>query len=231
VADHGTLFLDEVGDMSVEMQKKVLRVLQDGEFRRVGGREPIHVDVRLISASNKELATLVEQGQFRQDLFYRLNVLPVHIPPLRRRPEDIELLIDYFLKRFAAETGAPRKIVRPEVLEVMRRYPWPGNVRELENEVRRLITLGDDQIGIETVSERVRLGASLAHDDIPEGQDLTSKVEAIERREIKRALRESGRNKSRAAELLGISRFTLQRKMEKYKIEVDDSGMPSQNVD
>ncbi|MEW6745117.1 MAG: sigma 54-interacting transcriptional regulator [Planctomycetota bacterium] len=221
IAHEGTLFLDEVGEMSPQMQKKLLRVLQDGEFRRLGGREPIHVDVRLLSASNRDLQSLVEAREFREDLYFRINVLPVMVPPLRQRLDDIPLLVDYFMKHFAAESNRPAKTLRPEVLDMFQRHRWPGNVRELENEVRKLLTLGDDLIGVECVSERIRLGAG-GETEVPAGSDLISKVESMERNEIRRALREAGRNKSRAAALLGISRFTLQRKLEKYGIDLGE---------
>jgi transcriptional regulator with GAF, ATPase, and Fis domain len=220
MAHRGTLFLDEVGDMSPELQKKLLRFLQEGEYRPVGGREPVHVDVRIISASNKDLSELVARGEFREDLMYRLNVLPMRLPPLRERKEDIPLLVDHFMKRFGRESGRSSLKLRPEVMDALVNYHWPGNVREVENEIRMLITFADDPITLDRLSERIRRSMVTPSDEVVR-EGLTGRVEALERGEIRRALEEASGNKSRAAESLGISRFTLQRKMEKYRIGSD----------
>jgi two-component system nitrogen regulation response regulator GlnG len=160
-ADGGTLFLDEVGDMPVEAQTRLLRVLQDGEFTAVGGRVPIKVDVRIVAATHRNLRQMVSQGQFREDLFYRLNVVPVAVPPLRERRTDIPLLVGAFLKQAAAE-GLPLKTVSPEAMARLSAYPWPGNVRELGNLARRLAALhGGDEIGAEAID------AALAGSDAP----------------------------------------------------------------
>jgi transcriptional regulator with GAF, ATPase, and Fis domain len=224
VADRGTLFLDEVGEMSVEMQKKLLRFLQEGDFRPVGGTNPVRVDVRIVSASNRDLLDMVKEHRFRQDLYYRLNVLPINLPPLRERKEDIPLLIDHFLDILCEETGCTRKEIDPQVVDLMCRYPWPGNVRELENEMRRLITLAGDQIDYSVVSEVIKSGPvpELLTDRFKD-LDLNQRVEAIEKHEIVRALGEAGGNKSRAARKLGISRFTLQRKIDKYRLAAGSS--------
>ena len=210
---------------SAEVQKKMLRFLQEGEFRPVGGREPVRVDVRVISASNKDLRELVEQGKFREDLYYRLNVLPIRLPPLRDRREDIPQLVDHFLKRFCTEAGRSVMRLRPEVVDSLLTYHWPGNVRELENEIRMLITFADDPISLDRVSERIRSSSPGIEEDCGDG-GLVAQVEALERREIRRALQEAEGNKSRAAELLGISRFTLQRKLEKYRLGPDGRRLP-----
>jgi transcriptional regulator with PAS, ATPase and Fis domain len=225
MAHRGTLFLDEVGDMSPGMQSKLLRFLQDGEFRPVGGAELVRVDVRIISASNRQLLELVEQGRFRQDLFFRLNVLPLTLPPLRERREDIPQLVKHFLGILCSELDRNVPEIASEVVDVLYRYDWPGNVRELENEMRRLVTLAAETISLDLVSERIRQmpDGSLKLDEL-EGLDLTAKVEAIERHEILEALRACRGNKSRAARKLGISRFTLQRKIEKYSLSVESSG-------
>ena len=223
VAHKGTLFLDEVGDMSPEVQKKMLRFLQEGEFRPVGGREPVHVDVRIISASNKDLNEQVAKGLFREDLMYRLNVLPMRLPPLRDRKDDIPLLVDHFMKRFGRESSRTSLKLRPEVMDALVNYHWPGNVRELENEIRMLITFADDPITLDRVSERIRRSMAMPSEEVAR-EGLTGRVEALERGEIRRALSEAAGNKSRAAESLGISRFALQRKMEKYRIGAD--GQP-----
>ena len=223
-AHQGTLFLDEVGETSLEMQKKLLRVLQEGEVRRVGGKESIQVDVRIISASNRDLRRLVEEKKFREDLFYRLNVLSVDLPPLRDRREDIPLLVEHFLKEAAkGDSNVPRRI-DPRVLDVLTAYDWPGNVRELENEVHRMCALADDVVTEAVLSETVRGGhreppTMVGSDGIESLSDL---VERVETSEILRALRASDGNKTRAAQMLGISRFTLQRKLDKYSIEAED---------
>jgi transcriptional regulator with GAF, ATPase, and Fis domain len=226
MAHKGTLFLDEVGDMSPEVQKKLLRFLQEGEFRPVGGREPVHVDVRILSASNKDLAEMVGKGEFREDLMYRLNVLPMHLPPLRDRKEDVPLLVDHFMRRFLRETGRGQLRMRPEVLDALCAYHWPGNVRELENEIRMLITFADDPITLDRLSERIRRALASPQESATR-EGLTGRVEALERGEIRRALEDAAGNKSRAAEILGISRFALQRKLEKYAIGSDGRPMPA----
>jgi serine/threonine-protein kinase PknK len=221
LADHGTLFLDEVGDMSPEMQKKLLRVLQEGEIRPVGGKVVKKVDVRIISASNKDLRKLVESGDFREDLLYRLKVLTVRMPPLRQRKEDIPALVDHFLKVHSPQ-GKRQKTLGEGVLERLTAHDWPGNVRELENETKLMIALGDDVITPEVLSDAVRRGRrGSVEDEADDGavQNLVELVERVERREIEKALRLAEANKTRASDLLGISRFTLQRKLEKYGME------------
>ncbi|MDJ0523360.1 MAG: sigma 54-interacting transcriptional regulator, partial [Planctomycetota bacterium] len=217
LADKGTLFLDEVGDMSPDMQKKLLRALQEGEIRPVGGKAVKHVDVRIVSASNKNLARLVGAGEFREDLFYRLRVLTVDLPPLRDRKDDVALLTQHFLE-LHTKSGRPVKQLDDGVLELLQGYDWPGNVRELENEVKRMVALSEETIGADVLSQHVRRGArgivDLADDD--EVHNLIELVERVERREIEKALRVAQGNKTRAADLLGISRFTLQRKLDKY---------------
>jgi len=220
-AHGGTLFLDEVSEMSPALQSKLLRFLQDGEFRPVGKTDPIRVDVRIVSACNKDLRTLANQGQFREDLFYRLNVLPVRLPPLRQRREDIPLLVERFVARAAIALNRPAPAIVPEVIEAFAKYGWPGNVRELENEVRRLVTLSDATIGLDAVSSHVRQ-RNVGSQNVDDG-DLTQMVQAIEVREIKKALDAAHGNKSRAAQILGISRFALNRKLEKYGFDQGDS--------
>jgi serine/threonine-protein kinase PknK len=217
LADKGTLFLDEVGDMSPDMQKKLLRALQEGEVRPVGGKDVLKVDVRIVSASNKKLDRLVRAGEFREDLFYRLRVLTVDLPPLRDRKEDIRSLVAHFLK-LHSKPGRPVKNIEEDVMDLLEAYDWPGNVRELENEVKRMVALSDEVISADILSEHVRRGARgmLDPDDDGPVRNLIELVESVERREIERALRVSKNNKTRASDLLGISRFTLQRKLEKY---------------
>jgi transcriptional regulator with PAS, ATPase and Fis domain len=158
VADGGTLFLDEIGDMSLSMQKKLLRVLQDGEVRPVGSNEVFHVDVRIISASNKNLKEMVRSRLYREDLYYRLNTITVTVPPLRDRAEDIPILVEFFVKRIAGEMGCEPVPVSGEAMEALKRYKWPGNIRELENEVRRCMALlGDEKsIGVNSLSDGIQ---------------------------------------------------------------------------
>jgi transcriptional regulator with PAS, ATPase and Fis domain len=161
VADGGTLFLDEIGDMSLSMQKKLLRVLQDGEVRPVGSNEVIHVDVRILSASNKNLKDMVRQKLYREDLFYRLNTITVTVPPLRDRAEDVPLLMEFFVERIAGEMGREPVPVSKEAMDALKRYRWPGNIRELENEVRRCMALlGDEEtIGLNALSDGIKASA------------------------------------------------------------------------
>ncbi len=239
VANGGTLFLDEVSNMSAEMQKKLLRVIQERRVRPVGGEAEVPFDVRLLSASNQDVKALVSSGSFREDLYYRLQVVTVELPPLRERREDIPLLVRHFLEIHCRSLNAGRKIVSPEVLALYMAYEWPGNVRELENEVKRAIALADEIITPEAVSEHVRGGEraypapapASAPSDAEGGRDLTRLVEDVERGEISRAMALAKGNKTKAAGLLGISRFTLQRKLQKYRFpEADrdvDEPLPS----
>ncbi len=218
LAHKGTLFLDEVGDMSPEMQKRLLRALQEGEIRPVGGKAIRKVDVRIISASNKDLERLVRGGEFREDLYYRLRVLTVKLPPLRDRKDDIRRLVDHFM-RLHRPKDRPSGNLGVGVMETLEAYDWPGNIRELENEVKRMLSLGDEVITGDVLSEQVRRGSGYVEEPSEDGepvQNLMELVERVERREIRKALHTSKGNKTRAAELLGITRFTLQRKLEKY---------------
>jgi two-component system response regulator HydG len=202
------------------MQAKLLRVLQEREVRPVGGKRPLPVDVRIVTASNRDLAEQVRRGAFREDLFHRIHVIEVPIPPLRRRPDDIPLLVDFFLGRIAADRGEEaRRPVSAAAMDVLRGYPWPGNVRELENEILRAYTLSDGEIAPECLSEAVRRGgpgsSSNGHSLREAVQEATREVE---RSLITDALRHEQGNKSAVARRLGISRPTLDAKMESLKI-------------
>ncbi len=229
-AHGGTLFLDEIGDMSVEMQKKLLRVLQEGEFRPLGSNQQIKVDVRLLAASNQDLFELAKAGRFREDLYYRINVLTIQLPPLRARREDIPLLAGALLARAAREASRSAPKLPLEVLAALAAHDWPGNVRELENEMRRVLLMAEDSVRLEHLSPTVleRAGRPNATSTAPVAPvvvgDLRSAVETFERTAIDEALRRAGGNKSRAAKELGISRFALQRKLEKYGFGLDGSG-------
>jgi transcriptional regulator with PAS, ATPase and Fis domain len=219
VADTGTFFLDEIGDMSPALQVKVLRVLQEGTFTRVGDTETRKVDVRIIAATNRDLTGMVAAGQFREDLFYRIHVLQVALPPLRERREDIPLLIDHFLAR---HRRSRLKRLAPGCAQLMHAYPWPGNVRELENEVERLVVLAGDApiISAELLSPRIRQW-SPADEPAREADtgSLPAAVEALERRMIGAAMRRHNGNKTRAAEDLKVSRRNLIRLVQKYQLE------------
>jgi transcriptional regulator with GAF, ATPase, and Fis domain len=231
-ATGGMLFLDEIGDMPFDLQKKLLRVLQEGEVRPLGSRETVKVDVRLICATNRNLEQMVRDSEFREDLYYRLAVLPVHLPPLRDRKEDIPPLVKRFLGDLQRETQTKVRI-SPDAMERIVAYGWPGNVRELQNEIRRAAILCDGIILESHLSQHVREGrrgpgTPYADDGtVPSerGTTLPDMVRDLEIREIQKAFDRAQANKSRAAELLGLSRFALQRKLEKYAL--DQNGRPT----
>ena len=223
-ANGGTLFLDEIGDMPMSMQKKLLRVLQEGEVRRVGGNRPISVDVRILAASNQDLRKLCEEGRFREDLYYRLNVITVNLPPLRDRRDDIPLLVHHFLDEFA-EKGQTRT-VSEDALQALTRYDWPGNVRELRNEVQRAAALSDRVIVPLVLSSAVRgrqdEPAAVADLGTKPLKEMVREVtEKLERKVIQEALRQSRGRKAQAARLLGVSRPTLDSKIDNYGLVVE----------
>ena len=231
-ANGGVLFLDEIGDMPLDLQKKLLRVLQEGEVRPLGSHDTIRVDVRLICATNRRLEAMVRDGEFREDLYYRIAVLPVHLPPLRDRREDIALLVKRFLGDLQRESKT-RVRVSPDAMDRIVQYPWPGNVRELQNEIRRAAILCDGIILENHLSQHVREGrrgpGNAPADDglVPSerGTTLPDMVRDLEIREIQKAFDRAQANKSRAADLLGLSRFALQRKLEKYALDAE--GRPT----
>jgi DNA-binding NtrC family response regulator len=236
-AHKGTLFLDEVGTMSVSLQMKLLRVLQEREFERVGDSHTIKVDVRVIAATNSDLTKLVAEGQFREDLFYRLNVIPVQLPALRERKEDIPLLVQHFLTKFEAERDAappaghakgtinrlPRVTVSQEGMRRLMAYHWPGNVRQLENAIERAVafTTGRSQIDVEDLPTEVQQAqetAAASSVTLPEeGMDLDAFVANIERELIQRSLERTGGNKGQAARLLNLKRTTLVEKLKRLQ--------------
>jgi two-component system nitrogen regulation response regulator GlnG len=245
-AEGGTLFLDEIGDMPLDAQTRLLRVLQEGEYTTVGGRTPIKTNVRIIAATNRDLRQLINQGLFREDLFYRLNVVPIRLPPLRERSEDIGDLVRHFLAQ-AEREGLPRKTIAPEAVEILRRHRWPGNVRELENLVRRLAALyTEDVISAQTVrNELSEPGLPLDGAGGEDGDTLSQTVERhlmryfsthgddlpppglhdrvlreIERPLISLSLAATRGNQIRAAHLLGLNRNTLRKKIRELDIRV-----------
>ncbi len=219
VAHGGTLFRDEVGEMSPAMQAKLLRVLQSGEFRRLGGERTLKVDVRLLVASNRDLSRMVEAGTFREDLFYRLNVVRVALPPLRERRDDIPLLVEHFLGKHAKASGRRPPRLQRAALQKLVGYRWPGNVRELENEILRSAALGGELITVEDLSPQVAAGDPEAAFDSPDDLGLKKRVERLERTLLREALERSGGNQTQAARLLGLSRFGLQKKLRRYGLE------------
>lgn len=213
-ADGGTLFLDEIGDMSLRVQTKVLRVLQDGEFQRVGGKETLKVDVRIIAATNKNLREMVQEGRFREDLYFRLNVFPIEAPPLRERPEDIPLLAQHFIHRFCRRNNRRLPEVQPEVYAALKKYSWPGNVRELQNLVERLIILSENnRIGVENLPAYLLQTEFKLPKMLPGARTLSQVREEAEWAYILHCLEHSGGNVTQAARLLGMERTNLHKKM------------------
>ena len=221
-ADQGTFFLDEIGDTSPQMQVKLLRVLQEGTFTPVGSTETVKVDVRVIAATNRNLKEMVEAGTFREDLYYRLNVINIRVPPLRERKEDIPLLAEFFLSKAQENSGAARKVLTKRALEKLYDYAWPGNVRELQNEMERVVVLVGDERNIapEMFSSKV---IEAAEKSKVQGARLEGKLkdalEDLERDMIREGLRRTGWNKSKLAKELGISRAGLIMKVEKYGLD------------
>ena len=238
----GTIFLDEIGDMTPATQTKILRVLQSGTFERVGGNQPIQVDVRVIAATNKPLEAAVAAKQFREDLFYRLNVVRIPIPPLRERPDDIPLLVNYFLEKNARELKRPPKSVAASVIKTLEKYHWPGNVRELENAVRRAhvmaksdaILLSDlppeisGQSGATMLPTNGAAGEAAATDAATLARQLfqwakrdpkLKIIPAVERELVIQALKETNDNQVHAAKMLGITRATLRKRIDKFGIQ------------
>ncbi len=214
LAHQGTLFLDEIGEISANIQVHLLRVLEDKEFTRVGGTQPIKVDVRLISATNKNLEEAVARGEFRDDLYYRLNVVAIRLPPLRERREDIPLLAQHFLEKFAQENQKMGLEFSPDALDFLLKYEWPGNVRELENAIERAVVLAQNSL-------------ITAADLSPQGYHSPAKtsssresLEDLEKRHILNVLLETGGNCSQAAKILGITRTTLYNKIKRYGLDV-----------
>ena len=215
LAHGGTLFLDEVGELPQSLQAKLLRVLQERAFERVGGTRTISVDVRILAATNRDLAKALKGGQFREDLYYRLNVVPILVPPLRRRPEDILPLAAHFLQRFGARYGKVVPGLSPEAAALLRRYSWPGNVRELEHAIERAVILWER--GVIRPEELAVDLMAVASDGLPDQELMT--LEELEREYIRRVLRRVRGHKSRAARILGINRKTLLEKRKRYGLE------------
>ena len=216
-AHGGTLFIDEVAEIRLEVQVKLLRVLQERQIERLGGNQPVEVDVRLVAATHRDLEEMVRQGQFREDLFYRLNVVGVQLPPLRQRRADIPVLANAFLEHFCRENGRPLEGFSREAMDALMRHAYPGNVRELQNIVERAVVMARDN----TITTR-DLPPELQHAEaavLPEGHTLTDRVEQLERQAIAEALARAGGVQSRAAALLGLTERNLRYKLKKYGIK------------
>jgi len=223
-ADGGTIFLDEIGEISPAMQVKLLRVLQSGEFQRVGDPSVVRVDVRVLAATNRDLEKMVAEGKFRTDLYYRLNVVPLFIPPLRERREDIAPLIEHFIRKFGR--GRPFRFT-PAALDLMERYTWPGNIRELENAVEHAIVLSDvETLGIEWLPTAVRSLAEEARDEPVAAHLDNLTLEEAEKRMIRAAMARTGYNTTRAAKQLGVTRRTLGYRLRKHGLHrgISDAG-------
>jgi two-component system response regulator PilR (NtrC family) len=223
VADGGTLFLDEVSELPPHLQVKLLRVLEDPEIRPVGGVKPVRVDVRIVAATNRDLAQAMARGTFRQDLYYRLNVILLNLPPLRERREDLPLLVDHFLRKFAEASGRPIKVVSPATFAALESYPWPGNVRELENVIERAVTLERGAVlGPDALPDsfRNRRAPDVAPIELPpEGLNLDQLIEGLEKDLLTQALRRSGGVQTRAAQLLQTTFRSFRYRLQKYGLD------------
>jgi DNA-binding NtrC family response regulator len=231
-AHNGTIFLDEIGEMSPHLQAKMLRVLQEKSVTPVGGNRPIPVDVRVITATNKDLDEEISEGRFRADLFYRLNVIPIRIPPLRERRDDIPVLAAHFISRYDREKGRSLDGIRKESLEMLQRYPWPGNVRELENLIERIVVLkGSGWIETADIPERIRRAEGFLKTAMPmlgeSGLDIRSATEDFENALIRQALHLSGGNKNRAATMLGLKRTTFVEMLKRKQLDAGEARGPS----
>ena len=224
VAQKGTLFLDEVGEMAPWTQVKLLRTLQDKKIRSVGGTKEITVDVRIIAATNQDLKKKIEEGKFRDDLFYRLNVISFEMPPLRERKEDLPLFVTHFLKKYCQEIGRGMKRISPDVMKVFESYPWPGNIRELENVIERVVAI-EDRETIATESLPDELLATQKKEEtallFQKNFSLTSFLDETAQNYIKQARTLSGGNLKKTASLLGISYRTLRYLIDKYSLKPD----------
>ncbi len=222
LADKGTLFLDEIGEMSLNMQVKLLRFIQEKEFYRIGGTQPIRSDCRIIAATNKDLESEVKAGRFREDLYYRLNVIPIKVPPLRERKEDIPLLVEHFLRKYTEENQKFVKGVDNRAMEALMKYSWPGNIRELENTIERAVVFArHETIAIKDLPQKIAsIVTESSEEDVPDDlKDISNlKLSELEKIAILNALKSENWNQTRAAKRLGITRRQLRTKMIKYKL-------------
>ncbi|GAB4339944.1 MAG: sigma-54 dependent transcriptional regulator [Calditrichia bacterium] len=219
LANGGTIFLDEIGDISPNMQLKLLRVLQEGEFERVGGTETLKVDVRILAATNRDLEAMMKSGEFRQDLYYRLNVIPIYVPPLRERKDDIPLLVTHFITKFNKQFNKNIDVIDDEAMRHLQNYNWPGNIRELENLIERAVVLNKTgKLTTKDFPPYIIQEEAEPDIEIDPDRSLTDVVDNFEKQLILKALRENNFNKLRTAEKLGIHRSTFMSKLKKYGI-------------
>jgi len=226
MADGGTIFLDEIGDMSLKTQAKILRILQEQSFVRVGGNKTIKVDVRVIAATNRDLLAMIKEGTFREDLYFRLNVIPLVVPPLRERLEDIPILVKYFIDEFSQEDIRLKKTINDKALRLLNLYYWPGNVRELKNLIERLIIMSPgDIIGLESIPAYIKEGVELEpEDDLFSYDNIKDARENFESIFIEKKIRENDNNISKTAKILGMERSHLHKKIKTYKIDLKKGG-------
>ncbi len=218
LAHEGTFFFDEIGELPMALQVKLLRVIQEREFERVGGTETIQVDVRFVAATNRNLANMVKQGVFREDLYYRLNVVPIHVPPLRERPEDIPLFINHLVRQFAVESHRNVPYVTPETVEILTRYSWPGNVRELANVLERAVIMSNGVINLDDFAS-LELEKATRKFIIPRSGTLKEILHQVEKEVLAKTLQDNYGNRVRTAQQLNMSRRTLLYKIEAYGLE------------
>lgn len=219
LADKGTIFLDEITEMPLSMQAKLLRVLQEKTFERVGGTESLHVDVRVVAATNRDPMECIKKGTFREDLYYRLNVIPIHLPPLRERKEDIPLLAKHFLEKFEPAQTKTEHIISAEAMELLSNYEWPGNIRELQNVIERAIIISQGyEIKPVHLPKEIQKLPKDAGSPVIRFPDEGISLELVEKELILKALEKSGGNQTRASQLLGITRSALLYRMQKHHI-------------
>jgi transcriptional regulator of aroF, aroG, tyrA and aromatic amino acid transport len=229
-ANGGTVFLDEIGELPVHLQVKLLRVLQEGKIRRIGSNEETPVDVRIIAATNRDLKEMVNKNQFRKDLFYRLNVIPIYIPPLRERVEDVILLGQYFLDKYNVATGKKIKGFSPETLEIFKNYYWPGNVRELENVVERAVILTSDNSLINPHVLYIEKESNLTRAiEVDENKSLKAQLDMLEKKILEEALKKY-KTTRKIGKVLGLSHAGIQKKLKKHNLETEVYGNGNQSL-
>jgi two-component system, NtrC family, response regulator AtoC len=232
LAGNGTIFLDEIGEMGILLQSRLLRVLENRRFRRVGGKEDLTINARIVAATNRKLAEAIADGFFRNDLYYRLQVVEIHVPPLRERPQDLEVLVNHFLRELNQQLGLRCAPIDAALLEILQKYPWPGNVRELRNWLKRIMILEEPgRLQAEHFPDFIRLGRNpRTSGQYGAGLSLMPLSE-VEMRQILFTLEQTENNKSKAARILGISRQTLREKLKLYEVEAEETGLKADEAE